>query len=92
MFGWALTLTGDNGAAAIHQVQRQSIRTIEPSHLSGAAAIHQVQRQSIRTIEPSHLSGAPSHPRLEGATESDLRIARSAITCRPSATASVPSP
>ena len=33
MLGWAPTLTGDNEAAAMHQVHRQSIRDHRTKHL-----------------------------------------------------------
>ena len=51
MFGWAPTLTGDNGAAAMHQVHRQSIRDHRTKHLSGAPS-HR------------HWRGDREHPRI----------------------------
>jgi hypothetical protein len=52
VFGCAPTLTGDNGAAAIHQVHRQSIRNHRTKHLSGAPS-HRHWRGRQRAISES---------------------------------------
>jgi hypothetical protein len=65
VFGWTPTLTGDNGAAAIHQVHRQSILNHRTPHLSGAPS-HRDWRGRQRATSESRV--APSH--------TDLRPAR----------------
>src|SRR5207245_11138425 len=53
-------------------------RAPTPTGDSGAAASHQVHRPAAQTWRLKNFSGGPLSPRQEGATESQIRIARSA--------------
>jgi hypothetical protein len=65
--------------------------TPTPTGDSGAAATQQIDRQATPTERIRRLSGAPSHSGQEGATENQIRMARSATVDDRSAGAALPS-